>query len=177
VSDQFVEAIRHLATSGAIEWLFVPPDQKIETDSPIAMHGRVRRVSPRRDPSSRRVSREPSRNRSLSPARLEFAWYTPALDGRPRAYHCAELPFVFNNAERTNASAAGGEDAVRLAHRMSDAWTAFARTGNPNHSQIPRWEPTSSAAWPTMVFNSELSVRDDRKSPELLVLEATEREA
>ncbi|MEN3747401.1 carboxylesterase family protein [Sphingomonas sp. HF-S3] len=105
--------------------------------------------------------------------RYEFAWYTPALDGRPRAYHCAELPFVFNNAERTNASAAGGAEAITLAHRMTDAWIAFARTGNPNHKGIPRWEPTSAERWPTMVFDAKVSVRDDRQSTELLALEAT----
>ena len=117
------------------------------------------------------------RNAQGGPAptyRYEFAWYTPVLDGRPRAYHCAELPFVFNNASRTNASAAGGEDAMGLAHRMSDAWIAFARTGNPNHPTIPHWEPTSQQAWPTMIFDSRISVRDDRNSPELLVLESTE---
>ena len=24
---------------------------------------------------------------------------------------------------------------------MSGAWVAFARSGNPNHAALPRWEP------------------------------------
>ena len=29
----------------------------------------------------------------------QFAWQTPVLDGRPMAFHCSELPFVFDNAD------------------------------------------------------------------------------
>src|SRR5262249_53721362 len=28
-----------------------------------------------------------------------FAWQTPVLDGRPRAFHCSELAFVFDNTD------------------------------------------------------------------------------
>ena len=63
-----------------------------------------------------------------------FTWQTPILDGRPRAFHCAELPFVFNNADRCAAMTGGTAEARELAGRMSDAWIAFARTGNPGHA-------------------------------------------
>jgi para-nitrobenzyl esterase len=105
--------------------------------------------------------------------RYEFGWRTPVLDGRPRAYHCSELPFVFNNVDRTPPSAAGGAPAMALGRRMADAWIAFARSGNPNHAGIPDWRPVSKEAWPTMVFDTRSSVRDDLRSPEILALRAT----
>ena len=66
-----------------------------------------------------------------------FTWQTPVLDGRPRAFHCAELPFVFNNAVRCETMTGGGREAIALAERMSDAWVRFARTGDPNGAGLP----------------------------------------
>ena len=109
--------------------------------------------------------------------RYEFAWETPALDGRPRAYHCSELPFVFNNVDRTPASAAGGPQAVALGQRMADAWIAFARSGNPNHEGIPSWEPVSNNHWPTLVFDSAMSLRDDKRTAEINALRAAAPDA
>ncbi len=56
-----------------------------------------------------------------------FHWQTPVLDGRPRAYHCSELPFVFANTDRCAVMTGGGPDARALADKMADAWVAFAR--------------------------------------------------
>jgi len=50
-----------------------------------------------------------------------FQWQTPILDGRPRAFHCAELPFVFYNTDRCATMTGGGADARDLAGRMADA--------------------------------------------------------
>ena len=38
----------------------------------------------------------------------QFAWQTPVLDSRPMAFHCAELPFVFDNAELCRHMTGGG---------------------------------------------------------------------
>jgi carboxylesterase type B len=72
--------------------------------------------------------------------------------------------------ERTPASAAGGAAAKDLGHRMSDAWIAFARTGNPNHAALPQWDPVLSDRWYTIVFDNPISARDDLKIPEIAVL-------
>jgi para-nitrobenzyl esterase len=87
-----------------------------------------------------------------------FTWQTPVLDGRPRAFHCSELPFVFNNAERCDTMTGGGASAVELAHRMSDAWIRFARTGNPNGAGLPHWPPFSPDARSTMIFDNRCQV-------------------
>ena len=83
-----------------------------------------------------------------------FTWKTPILDGRPRAFHCAELPFVFNNAERCETMTGGGPEAIALAHRMSDAWVRFARTGNPNGAGLPHWPAFNAGQGPTMIFDT-----------------------
>jgi para-nitrobenzyl esterase len=36
---------------------------------------------------------------------------------------------------------------------MSDAWIAFARTGNPNHPAMPKWEPFEIKNRATIIFN------------------------
>ena len=74
-----------------------------------------------------------------------FAWKTSVLDGRPRAFHRSEIPFVFNNTDRCAHQTGGTDEARALAGRISDAWVAFARTGSPNHSGIPNW-PAFDAA-------------------------------
>jgi len=82
-----------------------------------------------------------------------FTWQTPVLDGRPRAFHCAEIPFTFANAERCDRMTGGGRRARALEDVIADAWIAFARTGNPNHKGMANWAPYSAASPITMVFD------------------------
>jgi para-nitrobenzyl esterase len=84
-----------------------------------------------------------------------FTWQTPVLNGRPRAFHCAELPFVFDNTDRCESMTGGGADARSLAARMSEAWIQFARTGDPNHPRMRRWEPFSADLQQTMIFDNQ----------------------
>ena len=83
-----------------------------------------------------------------------FTWQTPILSGRPRAFHCAEIAFVFDNTDRCETMTGGGADARALAGKMCDAWIQFARTGNPNHPQLPRWPAFSPETIPTMIFDN-----------------------
>lgn len=90
-----------------------------------------------------------------------FAWKTPVLDGTPLAYHCAELAFAFDNIDRCANSTGGTQEARDLAAKVSQAWIQFARTGNPNHSGLPRWPAVTASALPTMIFDTRCEVRDD----------------
>ena len=94
-----------------------------------------------------------------------FTWQTPIFDGRPRAFHCAELPFVFYNTDRCDTMTGGGSVARALGAKMADAWIQFARTGDPNHSAIPRWTPFSAETAPTMLFDNrtELALAPDKE--------------
>ena len=89
-----------------------------------------------------------------------FTWQTPVLDGRPHAFHGAELPFMFNNAERCESITGGGPDAIDLAHRMSDTWAQFARTGDPNHSGLQKWPSFTPERLQTMIFDSRSQAQE-----------------
>ncbi|MVM31403.1 carboxylesterase family protein [Spirosoma sp. HMF4905] len=90
-----------------------------------------------------------------------FAWQTPVLDGRPRSFHCSEIPFVFANTDRCETMTGGGEEARVLASKISQAWLSFARTGNPNHKGLPNWPAFTPSKGETMVFNTNSEVRND----------------
>ncbi|MGZ6016844.1 MAG: carboxylesterase/lipase family protein, partial [Phenylobacterium sp.] len=84
-----------------------------------------------------------------------FAWRTPVFDGRPRAFHCAEIPFVFCNTDYCDHMTGGGSRARALSRVMADAWIQFARTGDPNHAGMPRWSPYAPETAPTMIFDDD----------------------
>jgi para-nitrobenzyl esterase len=44
---------------------------------------------------------------------------------------------------------------------MMDAWIAFARTGDPSHAGIGRWEPYDGVQRPTMVFDRASGLERD----------------
>ncbi len=94
-----------------------------------------------------------------------FSWESPVLDGVLRSTHCMEIPFVFNNADIHASMTGGGDEAMKLADRMSDAWIAFARTGNPNTPSLPEWPAYDKEGGATMIFDNDCSIRHnfDRK--------------
>ena len=90
-----------------------------------------------------------------------FAWETPVQGGRLRSAHALEISFAFDNTERSARFTGGGPRAAALADKMSDAWIAFARTGNPNTPKLPTWTPYDAAQRATMVFNDKSEVLSD----------------
>jgi len=101
-----------------------------------------------------------------------FAWQTRVLDGRPRAFHCAEIPFAFYNSDVCENMTGGGSRARALAAKVADAWIAFARSGNPNHPGIPAWRPYSPDTQPTMVLDDVCRLIDRVDTEELAAIAA-----
>lgn len=90
-----------------------------------------------------------------------FAWQTPLLDGRPRAFHGSELAFVFYNTDRCAHMTGGTDDARELAAKVSDAWITFARKGDPNHRGLPQWPIFTADKGPVMIFDNKCQVQND----------------
>jgi para-nitrobenzyl esterase len=53
-----------------------------------------------------------------------------------RAYHGAELPYVFNTHDHWMTTT---EKDLTLTKILTDYWAQFARTGNPNAEHAPKW--------------------------------------
>jgi para-nitrobenzyl esterase len=102
----------------------------------------------------------------------QFAWQTPVLDGRPMAFHCAELPFVFDNSELCEHMTGGGKEAKVLAGQVSQAWIHFARSGNPNHSGLPDWRAFETNSRTTMVFDNKCEARDNLDTKQLALIKS-----
>ena len=101
-----------------------------------------------------------------------FEYYSPVRGGRLKAMHCMDIPFVFDNLEAGKVYTGISPAAQRIADRMSAAWVAFARTGNPNHRGIPQWPAFNSTERPTMVFGDEARMVKDPGQEERLALQA-----
>jgi para-nitrobenzyl esterase len=99
-----------------------------------------------------------------------FTWHSPVRDGKLRAFHTIELPFVFDNLEAGKPSTGSGEDRQALSDRMSGAWAAFARSGNPNQAGLPRWPAFTNQVRATMIFNNECKVVNDPNGDERKIL-------
>jgi para-nitrobenzyl esterase len=90
-----------------------------------------------------------------------FTWETPVAGGKMKSPHALEISFVFDNTESSARYTGGGPRALALADKMSDAWIAFARTGNPNTPKLPTWATYDAATRATMVFNDESQIVSD----------------
>ena len=59
---------------------------------------------------------------------------------------------------------AGQPEGKRMCERLSSAWVAFAKTGNPNNPQIPAWPVYDAAKRATMVFDNETRVENNPRA-------------
>jgi para-nitrobenzyl esterase len=88
-----------------------------------------------------------------------FDWASPSMGGALGACHGIELAFVFGLVDRAGAQlfSGGGPEAERLSRRVIDAWVAFARSGDPSHSDLPggRWEAYEGSDRKTLMLDSE----------------------
>ncbi|HEX7476304.1 MAG TPA: carboxylesterase/lipase family protein [Polyangiales bacterium] len=71
-----------------------------------------------------------------------FEWPSPLFGGEMGACHAIEIPFAFGTVEGPfgRAFSGGGPEAARLSRYTLDAWASFARTGDPSHERLGRWE-------------------------------------
>jgi para-nitrobenzyl esterase len=97
------------------------------------------------------------------PAYLYYwTWESPLDGGKYRAEHTIDIAFAYDNVQASRLSA-GAPDAQALADKVSEAFIAFFRTGNPNtpKSKLPEWPKFDAVNRATMVFNTMPKVVND----------------
>ena len=80
--------------------------------------------------------------------------YFPELSYPMRAYHTAELQYLFplfRGGQGTSHPLNAGQQ--KLSDTMVDYWTTFARTGNPNRDDAPNWLSYSAEKDNVLVLN------------------------
>ncbi len=95
-----------------------------------------------------------------------FTYETDFLNYLYKAGHSIEISFVFDMVDDVPASGSRPDKHI-LADSMSEAWLAFARTGNPSHPKIPKWGPYSSNNRETMIFDVPCRIEIDPGREEL----------
>jgi para-nitrobenzyl esterase len=90
-----------------------------------------------------------------------FTWESPVQGGRLKSPHTMEIPFAFDNVKISARLTGGGAEAMALADKVSDAWIAFARTGDPNTPKLPRWPVFNAKDRATMVIDNSSKVVND----------------
>jgi para-nitrobenzyl esterase len=84
------------------------------------------------------------------------------------------MPFVFDNVKGGGvALTGGGEEAQKMADKLSETWIAFAAAGDPNttKSGLPKWDPYDAGNRPTMIFDTESRVELDPLKDQRLIFE------
>ena len=94
----------------------------------------------------------------------EFAWRSPAFDGRLGSCHALEVGFVFDTVDEPGGGPLVGPAPPReLATAMHAAWVAFACTGDPG------WDAYADDERSTMRFDQVSSVVSDPRSAQRAV--------
>ncbi|PWU04129.1 MAG: carboxylesterase/lipase family protein [Terriglobia bacterium] len=104
-----------------------------------------------------------------------FTWRSPVREGKLKAFHTLEIPFVLENVDEAKSMTGTGQERYALQEKMSGAWAAFARTGNPNHKGLPNWPKFNPDQRATMIFDNECKAVNDPYRDERLASNSIRR--
>jgi para-nitrobenzyl esterase len=122
-------------------------------------------------PSNAHVQAERKAAQRKAPAYLyQIRWRTPVEGGRRLSPHCIEIPFAMQNVWQLPEMVGTGPELQPLADKVSGAWVAFARSGNPSHPGIPKWPIYNATERQTMHIDNEWAVVNDPDREERLAL-------
>jgi len=102
-----------------------------------------------------------------------FTYRTPVLGGNYGATHALEIPFVFGTLDETEFGVYPKRDEInsKISELMMDSWISFARSGNPNHNEIPPWPTYDIDNRYTLLFGNEIKIEKDPSRTERLAME------
>lgn len=95
----------------------------------------------------------------------QLDWISPIDGGRRGAMHTDDIPLALDNV-RATGSRARGPEAQPMADRLSRAFAALARDGDPNHAGLPGWEPYDLTRRQTMIMDAPPRMEDDPRGGE-----------
>jgi para-nitrobenzyl esterase len=121
-----------------------------------------------------------------------LAWQTRGMGGLFGATHTMCPPLSFRNPHVAEELLGTGPEVQALSDRISTAWVAFARTGDPNsartgdpntahagnrqhgehESPLPQWQPYTLPERPTLVFDNVCRVVNDLFAEDRLAIAA-----
>lgn len=71
------------------------------------------------------------------------------------ASHGMELPFMFHNVSLQREMTGASEKAYKFEKLISNIWISFIKTGDPNVSGLPQWEPYNEETGVTMILDNK----------------------
>ncbi|HEX9682904.1 MAG TPA: carboxylesterase/lipase family protein [Acidimicrobiales bacterium] len=93
-----------------------------------------------------------------------FSWEASIMGLDLRAFHGIDILFCFDNVRMPGMEMIFG-DRVEAAHGLgantSEAWLAFARSGDPSHHGLPAWPAYDTDQRATMDLDAECSLLSD----------------
>ena len=96
----------------------------------------------------------------------QLNYRSPLENGRFGAMHGMDIPLVFDNIAQPGSLSGKDANAQKAADQMSEAFIAFARTGDPAHAGIPEWKPYELPFRSTMVFDVKSELINDPRGEE-----------
>ena len=88
-------------------------------------------------------------------------WGAPVEHGILRAPHTMEIGFAFDNIDKGPLLYGQDPATHALATTASNAWVAFARSGDPNVKGLPHWPAYDAKTRATMIFDTKSAVVND----------------
>lgn len=107
-----------------------------------------------------------ARARQGSPAWVyQLDWPARMPGGRTGAFHTSDIALMFDNLNAPGSGAVGPE-AQPLAELMSRTLAVFARTGDPNHADLPAWTPYGLENRETLIWDRPPRMENDPRGDE-----------
>ena len=90
----------------------------------------------------------------------QWNWATSAYDGKFGAIHGLDVSATFHSY-RDQTLDVGSERGRRVCDELASAWVAFAKSGDPNNPQIPKWNAYNATDRATMIFDDNTRSEND----------------
>ncbi|WP_370545507.1 carboxylesterase/lipase family protein [Caulobacter sp. 17J80-11] len=96
----------------------------------------------------------------------QLDWGSPIDGGKWGAPHMLDIPLVFGTTAAPNALSGDGVEARHMSELMTDAFIAFARTGDPRTPAVPEWPRYGLERRTTLSFDLAPRPVDDPRGDE-----------